>query len=191
MFSVSISYEEAVERHKKVKLRQKIKVRLGGGKLYLDVAYWCREFARYRDKQTLKGLLRVLSIFMFGGKTVNFFWRKGFTDEQNKIIRGFVPRKNQILYHWTAIDFVEEIQNKGLVPGRAHQYVYLTDDPEYMEHSGFLFGKTRAYGHDSTFVALEVAAEELLKSENIYQMAEEHEFVVKCVPAACIGEVQI
>lgn len=191
MLSMSISYKEAVEWHKQVKLRQKIKVRLRGGKLYYDVVYWCREFAGYRDKQTMKGLLRALLIFMFGGKTVNFFWRKGFTDEQNKIIRGFVPRKNQILYHWTAIDFVEEIQKEGLKPGRAHQYVYLTDDPEYIMRSGFLFGKTRKYGRDTTFVALEVAAEELLKSGNIYQMAEEHEFVVKSVPAECIGEVKI
>lgn len=38
---------------------------------------------------------------------------------------------------------------------------------------------------------LEMAAEELLKSGNIYQMAEEHEFVVKSVSAECIGEVKI
>lgn len=190
MFFTSVSYEDAVKWHKKFRLRQKIKVRLKGGKLYRDVAYRGREFIKYRSKQTFKELLRDILIFVLGGRIVNFFGKRSFTEEKERIIRMFVPQENQILYHWTSLEFVEEIQKKGLVPGKAHQYVYLTDDPKYMEDYGFLYGKTKLYGRDTTYVALEIMAEKLLKREKIYQIADAHEFVAKSVPTECISLIE-
>lgn len=190
MLLKTVSYEEAVKWNKKVRLRRKIEVRLKDGKLYCNVAFWFGKFARHRDKQNFKELLRACLVFVMGGRAVNFFWKRYITEEKKRIIRRFVPQDNQILYHWTPVEAVADIHKKGLIPREpAHQYVYLTDDPNYMEMVGFLCVKTRFYGRDMTYVALEIEAEELSKKEEIYQMLDEHEFVVKRVPPEFIRPI--
>ncbi len=190
MLSKTVSIEEAVKWNKKVRLRQKIKLRLKGGKIYCNVAFWFRKFAGHRDRQTFMELLRACLIFVLGGRTVNFFWKRYITEEKQRIIRRFVPQDNQVLYHWTSVEFAADIHKKGLIPRTPHQYVYLTDDPQYMEFVGFLHMKTRFYGRDTTYVALEIEAEELSKKEEIYQMLDEHEFVVKSVPPEFIRPIK-
>lgn len=184
-----VSYKEAISYKKasKKSIRRRIKVRLKGGEIYCDLTRELKAFFKCHDRRAFKRLVRVFMMFCLGQKFVGRIDRRlHISGESPELLiecsdLDMVP----VLYHLVPADRLELVLKDGLVPGKFYEYVYMTDDVDYIANGGYLHTKTAAIGHDVTYVVLEIAASRLSKKYKISRTVEEHEYVVRRVPTDC------
>lgn len=183
-YNEALSYKKASKRN----ILRRIKVRLKGGEIYCDLTREFKAFFKYHDKRAFKRLVRVLMMFCLGQSLVKRIDRKlHISGELPELL---VECSNletiPVLYHLIPADRLELILKDGLVSGEFYEYVYMTDDADYIANGGYLHTKTAAIGHDVTYVAVEIATSRLAKYYKISRTVEEHEYVVRRVPTDCL-----
>ena len=132
------------------KVADKLRSRLAGGTINKCLAFRFGLLCERRDSESLSDFLYTLLCYCVGGSTVR---RLLGADPTEKVCLGgaFVPEAGQILYHWTTAERLESVRKNGLMPVDEFDFVYLTDNPEYIA-SDYFAGKVRESKRDVDFV---------------------------------------
>lgn len=183
--------ERYYQKRKKYRatLRDKLRKRLPGVFLCEELRFGVRAFRQERTERCLAGILKLLLCYCLGGKIADLLFAKN-RDESERMLAHFTPENNQRLFHWTPSEKLERIWENGLIPGGGCDYVYLTDDPDYLAGTAYFYWKVRRAGRDTKFVLLEIDACSLAKEHEIFWVDTLHEFGVDKVPKECLVRKQ-
>lgn len=175
-----VKYQETKKDYKKkVGISQKLRSRCSSGCLCKRLSYhWCY-FKKYPSWKALERLLHAFSAYCIGDTLSHVLFK---VKEEDKIGGVFIPEKNKILYHWTSRERLDLIREKGLVPSEDLNFVYVTDDAEYLAKSGYFNWRVMKSKKDIKFVLIKIDAERLAQEYKIFYVFAEHEYAVKRVP---------
>lgn len=176
---IFVSYEETQRYYKSRKIRS----RLPGGRRYQEIQTNFRRLWKHPCVSNLKEAMRAAAIYCLGSRMIEMFGRPAEKDHMDGL---FMPEENQILYHLAPSRQLDSIRRNGLAPSKEFEYVYLTDDADYIMDMGYLYWKVNQAKNDTEFVILEVDVYHLAQKYEIYQLREAHEFAVKRVPVECL-----
>ena len=162
------------------KVADKLRSRLVGGTINKCLAFRFGLLCERRDSESLSDFLYTLLCYCVGGSTVR---RLLGADPTEKVCLGgaFVPEAGQILYHWTTAERLESVRKNGLMPVDEFDFVYLTDNPEYIA-SDYFVGKVRESKRDMDFVLVGINASALASEYELFRVLKEHEFAARKVP---------
>lgn len=132
--------ERYYQKRKKYRatLRDKLRKRLPGVFLCEELRFGVRAFRQERTERCLAGILKLLLCYCLGGKIADLLFAKN-RDESERMLAHFTPENNQRLFHWPPSEKLERIWENGLIPGGGCDYVYLTDDPDYLAGTAYFY----------------------------------------------------
>lgn len=162
------------------KVADRLRNRFAGGTIYKCLAFRFSLLCERRDSESLSDFLYTLLCYCVGGSTVR---RLLGADPTEKVCLGgaFVPEDGQILYHWTTAERLESVLKNGLLPVEEFDFVYLTDNPEYIA-SDYFAGKVRKSKKDVDFILIGINASALASEYELFRVLKEHEFAARKVP---------
>ena len=178
-------YHTVFQKGIRADLLRIVRNRIKGGASYETLANMLRLVRLNPDPQNRQNLMRAIVYYCLGYRTMRRLIPQ--EPEQQKV-GGFIPERDQYLYHWTEIGNVESIRKNGLVPPRVSDYVYLTDDPAFLEREGFLQWRTKQAQRDMHFALMKIKAHELSRVYEIHRIYMAHEFIVNRVPPQFLGD---
>lgn len=193
MDSIFISLGEAencltiLKSHRATK-REKLQKRIRGGLMYEELRFRVCAFRNNPGKRCFRSMLRTLTCYCFGGKVADLlFHPEDNKDETTRMLTRFTLVEIQTLFHWTASQDVDAILKNGLIPGKKLKYVYMTDDPEYIARTTYIYHKVHILQEDTAFVLIKIDARKLACGHQIFWVNALHEFAVDAVPPDCLS----
>ena len=156
------------------------KMRLPGGKYWLELGSALGQLAASPDEESRHQVLLSLSLFFLGRRVTDRLFP--LPSPRNR----FRPEGSCSLYHWFPAECQASIQAEGLRPGAAEKLVFMTDDPDFPSFSSCFCRKVLEAGQDMEFRPVRIDAERLSKHQEIYRTNRSYEFVARWVPPECL-----
>ncbi len=188
MEQVFICYKKARFNLIKRSVYNIIRDRLVNGTILNKIKFHASHFWRYHDFLSIKKCFFTILIYCFGGRLINKLLGFNINKENELIISQLsLDETNKVFYHWAPIEKINTIFTEGLLPPKNHNYVYITDNYDFIKNQGYLFYKTLKFlKRDSIFVKIDINSSKLMKQHKIYKTIRKHEFVVERVPPDCL-----
>ncbi|MBQ2592755.1 MAG: hypothetical protein II567_05695 [Candidatus Riflebacteria bacterium] len=186
MDEVFIQYKKAKIELIFRKIYNFIAERIKGGSLFEQIKFHAYECYQNKELCSLKKLFRSMFIYCFSGAVARKLFGKSITDDILKLSEITLTETNKILFHWAPKEKLNNILKEGLLPGKSHDYVYITDDSEFIKNHGYLYYKTLNYNKkEMTFVKIAINTSKLAEKHMIFKTIRSHEYIVEKVPPDC------
>ena len=162
--------------------------RLNRGTIFEKIKFHFFHFLKFHDFLSIKKCFFTILIYCFGGRLIHKILGFNINKENELIISQLsLDKINKTFYHWAPKEKINIISKEGLLPKKNHNYVYMTDNSDFIKNQGYLFSKTlKSFKRDSVFVLFEINTSKLAEKYKIYKTFKKHEFVVEKVPLDCL-----
>lgn len=158
---------------------KKLKKRLPGGKFWQELGFAVRELAANPSKDNCRPVLLALCVFLLGRRVTD----KLLCFSPGRCLR---PEEAPTLYHWFPAECQSSIRSKGLKPGTADGFVFMTDDPDFPDFSPYFCRKVLEAGRDIRFCPVRIGGNRLSRCQEIYRTNRPYEFAARWVPPECL-----
>ena len=162
--------------------------RLKGGIIYEKLKINAYNFYKKKDFSSLKIMFfYILTYFLSGTIAKRFIKIKINNDEELIKYEISSIERDTMLFHWAPKDKLENILMNGLLPSINHDYVFVSDNSDYIKNKGYLFLKTLNYHKkEMVFVKIVINTSKLAENHKIFKTFRKHEYIVDKVPPDCI-----